>query len=136
MAWRLWHAAPGPLPSKLHTCWLTWNGGVITIILCVLTHHCAWRWFRHESGAANWRRNATGTVRLRWQLAEPPDDGRRARCSLVPCQRFPLERHSSLMWEECHVARKSMKVSAEALGGSLASGRGGLSGLLNDEHPA
>jgi len=39
------------------------------------------------------------------------------------------------MWQECHVARKSVKVPAEALGCSLASGRSGLSELSNDEHP-
>ncbi len=37
------------------------------------------------------------------------------------------------MGVECYVARKSVKVLAEALGWSLALGRGGLSGLSNDE---
>src|SRR5262245_48093087 len=110
------------------------RNGITT--LCVLTTHCAWRSCSHKSEVANWRRNATGTVPLRWQRGEPPDDGRRARCSLAPYQRFPLERHSSLMWEECHVTRKAVKVPVEALGGSLVSGRGGLSGLSKDENPA
>jgi hypothetical protein len=37
------------------------------------------------------------------------------------------------MGVECYVARKSVKGLAEALGWSLALGRGGLSGLSNDE---
>ncbi len=37
------------------------------------------------------------------------------------------------MWEECHVERESVKAPAEELGWSLASGRGDLSGLSNDE---
>ncbi len=40
------------------------------------------------------------------------------------------------MEEECHVATKSVKAPAEALGWSLTLGREGLSGLSNDEHPA
>src|SRR6266699_2366435 len=82
---------------------------------------------------ANWRRNETSTVRKLWQLAEPPDDGRRRRCSHTHCHRFPLERLASLLGEECHIVRKSVKAPAEALGWSLASGRGDLSGLSNDE---
>ncbi len=40
------------------------------------------------------------------------------------------------MWLECHVARKSVKVLVEVVGWSLASGRGDLSALLNDENAA
>src|SRR5262249_35924089 len=55
------------------------------------------------------------------------------RYSLALCHRLSLERHASLMWEECHVAGKSVKGPAEALGWNLARGRGGLSGLPTDE---
>ena len=50
------------------------------------------------------------------------DDGRRARCSLTHCRRFPLESHRSQMWLQCHVARKSVKVPAEAVGWGLTPG--------------
>jgi hypothetical protein len=35
---------------------------------------------------------------------------------------------------ECHVASKSVKVPSEELDESLTSGKGGLSGLSNDEN--
>jgi hypothetical protein len=42
----------------------------------------------------------------------------------------------SQSWLQGHAARKSVKEPAKELGESLASGRGDLSGMLNDEHPA
>jgi hypothetical protein len=74
-----------------------------------------------ERGASCWP-HALGSERRLWQPAEPIDDGRHASCSLAPCRPFPLERQASLMWEECHVASKSGKVPAEALGCRLTSG--------------
>src|SRR5215470_6391298 len=97
---------------------------------------CACDWCNHESEVATAWRNAIGSVPQLWQPAEHIDDGRRARCSRAPCRRFPLERHACLMGEECHVARQAGKMPANGLGWSLASGRGGLSELLNDEQPA
>src|SRR5215467_3796721 len=85
-----------------------------------------------REGVADFWRNATDSALRRWQPAEPIDDGQRARCSLVPCRRFPLERHASLMAQECPVTSKSVKVPAEALGWSLLPGYGGPSGLSND----
>src|SRR5215469_13492166 len=67
-----------------------------------LTTHCVWRSCSHASEVATWWRNATDNVHLPWQPAEPPDDGRRGRCFLVPCQRFLLERHGSQRWMQCH----------------------------------
>jgi IS1 family transposase len=92
-----------------------------------------WRSCSHKREVANWRRNAIDNVHLRWQPAEPTDVGQRARCSLAHCRQFPLERLATLMWEECHVERESVKAPAEALGWGLASGRGDSSGLSNDE---
>ena len=43
------------------------------------------------------------TVPQPWQLAEPADDGRRARCSPTPYQRFPLEEDRSQRWVQCLV---------------------------------
>jgi IS1 family transposase len=99
----------------------------------VLTNHSEWRSCSRASEVAGVWRNATDRARPPWQPAEPTDDGRLARCSLAPCRRFPLERHVSLMWEKCHIARNLEKVPVEALRWSLASGRGGLSGLSTDE---
>ena len=87
---------------------------------------------RANEVASVWR-NATDNGRQRWQRGERTDDGQHARCSLAPCRRFPLESHSSQMWLQCHVARKSVNVPAEELGWSLTPGRGGLSGLPTDE---
>ena len=95
--------------------------------LCVLTTHCEWRSYNHKSEVATWRRKATDNEPLRWPPAGPTEFGQRAKCSLAPCQRFSLERHANLMEEECHVATKSVKVPAEALGWSLTLGREGLS---------
>jgi IS1 family transposase len=61
------------------------------------------------------------------------DDGRRARCSLAPCRRFPLESHQSQMWVQCHITGRLVHVPAEALGWSIAPRKKGLSGLPNDE---
>ena len=61
----------------------------------VLTNPCAWRSCSRENEGANVWRNGIGSVRRRWQPAEPFDDGRRARCSRAPCRRLPLESHSS-----------------------------------------
>jgi hypothetical protein len=69
---------------------------------------------------------AAGRTQRRWT----------ARCSLAPCRRLPLERHLSLMWEECHVARKSVKVPAEEVGWGLTLGKESLSGLPHDKKPA
>jgi hypothetical protein len=58
---------------------------------------CEWHSCSLENeGATGWR-NAIGNGLQPWQREEPPDDGRRARCSLAPCLRFPLESHSSQM---------------------------------------
>jgi len=82
----------------------------------VLTNPCEWRSCSHMSEVANWWRNAIGNGRQPWQLREPTDDGRHARCSLTHCRRFPLESHRSQRWVQCHVARKSVKVPAKELG--------------------
>ena len=77
-------------------------------------------------------RNATDNGRQPWQQAEPPDDGRRGRCSLAPCPRFPLKSHRNQVQLRYHVVG-SGEVPAEALGWRLTPGRGGLSGLTTDE---
>jgi IS1 family transposase len=59
----------------------------------VLTNHCEWHSYSHENEGANDWRNAIDNGCQPWQREEPTDDGRRARCSLAPCQRFPLEGH-------------------------------------------
>src|SRR5215469_10968136 len=128
--------APGRRLSRPHSCWLISSGGEHIIILCVPTNHFEWRSCCHKSEVANWRRDATGNGRKLRLRAEPIDYGRRARYSLTPCQRFPLERHRSQMRLARYVVRKSGKVTAKALGGSLASGRGGLTGPLKDQNPA
>jgi hypothetical protein len=92
-----------------------------------------WRSSNHEREEANVWLNGTDSVRQRWQREEPTGDGQRARCSRAPCRWFPLERHTSLIGEECHIVRKSVKVPVEALGWSLASGRGGPSELPTDQ---
>jgi hypothetical protein len=38
---------------------------------------------------ASWWRNATGNGHQPWQLAEPPDDGRRRKCCAIPYRRCP-----------------------------------------------
>lgn len=60
----------------------------------------------------------------------------RARSSRAPYQRFPLERSPSQMRMASSVARKSEKATAKALGWSLASGGGSLTGFLTDQIPA
>jgi hypothetical protein len=69
----------------------------------VLTTPCAWRSCSHESEVAPVWRNGTGSVPQPWPPGEPIDDGRRARCSLAHCQRFPLESHFSQKWLQEHV---------------------------------
>jgi hypothetical protein len=81
----------------------------------VLTTHCAWRSCSHASKVATCRRNETSNVHLPWQSAEPPDDGRRARCSRVPCRRFLLERHASQRRMQCHITGRLVKVLTETL---------------------
>jgi hypothetical protein len=83
---------------------------------------CEWRLCSHESEVADCSRNAIGNGRKLWQREERTDDGQPGRCSHAPCHRFALESQASQMWKECHVTRKSVKVPAEALGGSLTSG--------------
>ena|SRR6266699_5634115 len=135
MGWQHCLGEPGRQLSSPHTCSPTWNGGEHIITLYVLTKHCEWRSCSHTSEGANWRRNATGTVLLPWRREEPPDDGRRARCSRAPCRRFPLERHRSQMGA-VSCGGKWVKVPAEELGGSLTLGREGLSGLPHHKKPA
>jgi hypothetical protein len=84
---------------------------------------CEWYLRSHKHEGANVWHNAIGSVPQPWQLVEHIDDGRRAKCSLARCHRFALERHENLMEEECHVAMKSVKAPAEALGWSLTLGR-------------
>jgi hypothetical protein len=96
-------------------------------------NHCEWRSCNHKSEVATWRRNATDNVHLRWPPADPTDVGQRASCSLAHCRPFPLERLASLMWEECHVTRKRVKVQAAEVGWGFIPGRDGLSGLPTDE---
>ena len=104
--------------------------------MCVLTTHCEWRSCSRTSGVASVWHNAIASVPQPWQQEEPPDDGRRARCSLVHCCRFPLERHQIQIWVQCYVAGCLVKVLAEAPGCSLAPGREGLSGLPHHQKPA
>ena len=104
------------------TTWLTWNGGEHTTILCVLTTACAWRSCSHESELADAWRHATDHVLLRWLREEPLVDGRRARCSLVPCQRFPLESHQSRRSMQCHIVGRWVKVPATEVRWGLTPG--------------
>ncbi len=90
--------------------------------LCVLTTHCEWRSYNHKSEVATWRRKATDNEQLRLPPAVPTEVGQRAKCSLAHCRQFPLERLASLMWEECLVAGRWVKMPAEALEWSLACG--------------
>jgi len=136
MAWQLWLAEPGPRLNSPRTCSPIWSGGAQTHIVCVPTKHSEERSCSREGEVADFWRNETSSGLRRWQLAEHIDDGLHAKCFLTPCRGFPLEHHASLVREEWHVTRKSVKVPAEALGCSLISGRGGLSGLSNDNHPA
>ena len=82
---------------------------------------------------ATWWRNETSSVRLRWQPAEPPDDGRRARCSLAHCHRFPLESYDSEVQLHCPVVEWLVRVPAEEVGWGLTPREDGLFGLPNDE---
>src|SRR5512142_1305565 len=120
MEWQRWLAEPGPLLSNPHTCSPTWSGGGHTLTLSVLTTHCEWRSYSHQSEAAIFGRNATGNELLPWQPAAPTDDGRHARCSLTPCQRFPLERHANAHVGEVSCHGELGEGPAEALGWSLA----------------
>src|SRR5215470_375035 len=95
MASQLWHVARGRRLSSPHSCSPIWNGGERTTILCVPTNHFEWRSYSYESEGANERHSAIGNGRKLRLRAEPIDDGQRARCSLAPCQRFPLERHKA-----------------------------------------
>jgi hypothetical protein len=99
----------------------------------VLTTHCQWRSCSRENEGATFWRTAIDNVRRRWQRAEPPDDGRLVRCSLAPCQRFPLERHPSQRWVQRHVTGRLVNLQAEELRWSLAQGREGLSELPHDK---
>jgi hypothetical protein len=65
---------------------------------------------------ANWQRTALGNGRKLWQPAELIDDGRRARCSLVPCHRFPLESYDCQVQLQSHVVEWLGNVQAEAVG--------------------
>ena len=100
--------------------------GVRTITLCVPMHRYEWRSCNRESEVASSFRNTIGNAPQPWPPAEPIADGRRAKYSRAPCQSFPLERHRSQIRLASSVTRKSGKVLVEALGGSLASERGGL----------
>src|SRR5260221_1933500 len=89
--------SPGRRRSSPHSCWPIWNGGERIITLCAPIQRCEWHSCSLENeGATGWR-NAIGNGLQPWQREEPSDDGRRARCSLAPCLRFPLESHSSQM---------------------------------------
>src|SRR5438552_3306228 len=91
MEWQHWHAAPGPQFSKLRSSSPTWNGGELIIILCVPTHHYEWRSYSPESEVADFWRNATDSVLLRWQREEPTDTGQRAKSFAILCR----QRHAS-----------------------------------------
>jgi len=133
MGWQRWRDVFGPLPNRLHSSWLIWSGGEPITTLFVLTNPFEWCSCSHESEGATWWRNATGNGLQPWPPGEPIDDGRRARCSLTPCRRFPLERQGSQRWLPCHLVRESVKTLAEEVGWSLASGKEGLSGLSHDK---
>ena len=85
---------------------------------------------------ANWWHNAIGSVPQPWPPTERSDDGRRAKCSLAPYRRFPLERNQSQIGVQCSITERLEGVSAEGLEWSLAPRKEGLSGLPNDEKPA
>jgi hypothetical protein len=116
-----------------HSFWPIWSGGEPITTLYVLTNHCVWGSCSHESEVANWRRNATGTVRLRWQLAEPPDDGWRARCSLAPCRRLPLESDDRQVQLHCPGVAWVVKVTAEEVADGASPREDSLFDLHNDE---
>ena len=99
----------------------------------VLTIRCEWplQNLANEGGSV-WR-NASGSGRRRWQLGKRTGGGQQGKCSRASCLRFALERHASLIGEVFHVARKSVKMPGEALGWSLVSRRGSLSGLSTEE---
>src|SRR5215467_6143789 len=120
MGYPHWLVVPGRRRSSPHSCWSIWNGGAPITILCVLTSRCAWPLQSLANEVATVWPNAIGNVPQRWQLEGPTDGGRLARCSRVPCHRFPLERHSSQMWVLSHVEGRWMNVPAEELGWSLA----------------
>jgi hypothetical protein len=136
MEWQPLLVAPGLRRSKLHTSWPIWSGGGRTIILCVLTKRCEWCSCSHESEVANGLRNATDNGRLLWQPAEPPDDGRRARCSRVPCRGLPLERHPSQIEVAISCCGEMGEGIRSELGGSLTLRREGRSGLPHHQKSA
>src|SRR5215469_67970 len=119
MGWPLWRAVPELPHSSLHTCWPIWSGGGPTTILYIPMHRCGWRLCSRENEMANVWCTALGTELPPWQPAEPPDAGRRARCSLTPCHRFPLESQENQVQLRCHVAGRWVKALAEALEWSL-----------------
>ena len=92
------------------------------ITLCALMNHCEWRSCSHKSEVANWRRNETSNVRLRWQQAEPTDVGQRARCSLAHCRQFPLESYDCQVQLQYHVVEWLGNVPAEEVGWGLTPG--------------
>jgi hypothetical protein len=67
---------------------------------------------------------AAGRTHRRWTTREVLS---------CPLPKVPLERYRRQIWLASSVARKSGKRLAEALGGKLASGRGGLTELLKDQ---
>src|SRR5437588_11072379 len=82
---------------------------------------------------ANVWHNAIASEQRLWQQGKRTDGGPQGKCSRAPCRRLPLESHRSQSWLQYHAAKKTLKVPVEALGRSLVSGRGGLSGLSTDE---
>src|SRR6266581_3775868 len=117
MGWQPLHDAPGPRHSSLHSCWPISSGGGPTIILCVRMQRCECPSCSRKHEGANVWRNETSSGRLQWQLAEPPDDGRRVRCSLPPCCRFPLESHESQVQLPSHVLERSVNVPSKKSNG-------------------
>src|SRR5215472_9285427 len=109
MAWQRSHAVPGPPPNRLLSCWLIWNGGEPTTMLCVPMNHCGCRSYIRVSEVARRWHNATGNRLQPWRLGEPIADGRRARCFRALCQGFPLEGYRSQRWVQDHVAGRWLK---------------------------
>src|SRR5215472_7334507 len=102
MGWQRWRAAPGPRPSRLHTCWPTSSGGELTTILYALMQRCGRGSCSRENEGADCWRNAIGNGRQPWQREERTVDGQPGRCSRAPCQRFPLESDDSQVQLPCH----------------------------------
>jgi hypothetical protein len=107
---------PGPL-----TCWPTWNGGELIIILCVLTNHSEWRSCSHEREVTGWWSNAIGNGLRLWQPGEPADDGRHRKCCVIPSRPYhpqPFESHSSEKTPRELAVGGSVKMKADR-GGKL-----------------